>query len=155
MVEDYDEYDDFDPMDDDEYSEDYYITQVISRFKKIPREKILKALDDSDWDIEQTVKLLKQREQGNKTPGKQGAKTSAAPKNTPGQVNSTTKGQNQVVSVIQSSKPSQDMKTQPTLPPETLSRKSSEQSEALRKQEESKIIHSRLNQTYPDVYPEQ
>lgn len=89
LMDDYDEYEDFDPMDDDESSADYYITQVIAKTGAIPRDKVIKALEASDWDINGAVKILKQRPQPqaksgaqmkqgstNSSQGKQGANVS-------------------------------------------------------------------------------
>ena len=59
VIDDYDEYEDFDPMDDDESSTDYYIAQVISKVGMMSKEKILKALNSTDWNVNSAVSLLK------------------------------------------------------------------------------------------------
>jgi UBA-like domain len=53
-----DEYEDFDPMDDDESSEDYYISQVIKKTGFISKNKIRKALESTDWDVNAAINLI-------------------------------------------------------------------------------------------------
>lgn len=132
FIEDEDEYDDFDPMEDDEASEDFYIAQVISRYKKLPREKILKALDDSDWDINQTINLLKHREAQSKQPGKVAAgKQGSQPKPVQSPLLVVPKQVNQPEPEIKKEKSVEESKSQP---------------------EESKT-HEKLNKDYPDTSP--
>ena len=165
MVDDDDEYDDFDPMDDDESSEDYYITQVINKYKKLPRDKIIKALDDTDWDIDGAIKLLKSRDQPVK-PGKQpvsgkSAQTGQVTKSGagPALTGTTSVSSSQSGKQTASSKPSlsasssvsqsSSIDTSKKIPEADTNKKQ----EDLRKLEESKTTHTRLNQTYPDVHP--
>ena len=176
MVDDSDDYDDFDPMDDDETSADYYITQIINKYKKLPREKIIKALDDTDWNINEAIKLLKSRDQPAK-PGKQPVSTKApqpVQAARPGAVPPLT-GSNSVSSSL-SDKPASLKPANPANPAKpakpalsacsSVSQASSADSgkkpadpesakkhEEARKAEEFKVTHARLNQSYPDVHP--
>jgi hypothetical protein len=167
MVEDYDEYDDFDPMNDDESSEDFYITQVINKYKKLPREKIIKALDDTDWDVDKAVKLLKTKDQpakpgkqpvsSNLVQGKQGAKTGAGPALTATVSVSSSNSSNQSCSGL--NKPTLSAASSVSIGSSVDSGKKTSGNENVRKVEESrkgeesKIAHARLNQNYPDVHP--
>ena len=48
MIDDDSDYEDFDPMDDDESTADYYITQVIAKTGAMAKDKVVKALDAKD-----------------------------------------------------------------------------------------------------------
>ena len=134
FIEDEDEYDDFDPMDDDEASEDFYIAEVIGRYKKLPREKILKALDDCDWDIGETVKLLKQREGQGKGPG-------------PGKVG--VKGKGLETKAVESPLPVVGK----GLSKVEVEMKREKSAEEVKSQPEESRNYEVLNKDYPDIYP--
>lgn len=68
LIDDYDESEDFDPMESDESSPDFYITQVIEKTGALPKKKVLNALNAVDWDIQAAIKLLKGQNSVKPTP---------------------------------------------------------------------------------------
>lgn len=144
MIDDYDEYDDFDPMDDDETSADYYITQVIEKTGVMPKDKIIKALEDSDWDIGAAIKLLK----APKTPAKPVQKPSPTANNQTKQ-NPQKKSQEKATpSTKQPEKVFSPTKLSSSSSISDLPTLKSQTSHSL---EEQKSLPLNINQDYPDI----
>ncbi|OMJ85259.1 hypothetical protein SteCoe_13497 [Stentor coeruleus] len=176
LMDDYDENEDFDPMDDDESSADYYITQVIAKTGAMPRDKVIKALEAADWDINGAVKILKQRPQpqaksatqikqgpipssqgkqgGNFSQGKQGAKSNQSEKQGKNQTHQLKPEiQTKIVDIPTSKKnnplPNIKPKIEPIKSPVSI-QNTGEKQNIPNGYEEIKI-QRKLNMDYPDV----
>ena len=162
LIDDYDETEDFDPMDDDESSPDFYIAQVVAKTGAMPKAKVLKALDSVDWDVPAAVRLLKSQAQpkpppnnnnkNNKPPQAKPNPQAKAPANSPQikQQNprppatssaSTPKLQTQISK-------SSSVSSSTTKSPSLTSNPSTEETKA------PPSTHALLNQDYPDVNSE-